>query len=115
MKKKLSELDFDLSLTSVWEDLFPKDSKKKVRRGSVHMSQAMHEADDAGDGENDDLAMNEEKSPGKPGTPGKDNMAKVHTLLMTYHTLLMTYHTHLMTYHTHLISHNMPLSYTLYT
>ena len=24
MKKKMSELDFDLSLTSVWEDLFPK-------------------------------------------------------------------------------------------
>ena len=41
------------------------------------MSQQLNEADDAGDGDHDDLAMSEEKSPGKPGTPGKDNMVKV--------------------------------------
>ena len=44
------------------------------------MNQALNEADDAGDGENDDLAMSEEKSPGKPGTPGKDNTSKVDIL-----------------------------------
>ena len=58
-----------------------KDGKKKTRRGSVSLSQALNEADDAGDGEQDDLAMSEEKSPGKPGTPGKDSLSKVDNVL----------------------------------
>lgn len=70
MRKKVSEVDFDLSTTSVWECLFPPDTKKKTRRGSMSAKHARSDADAEGENDDNPLGAAEEKNAGKPGTPG---------------------------------------------